>query len=520
MPLPKATPSSTKTPGFYLRINLAAGPNNAGTAALRGLLICHKGSDGNITPETERRTCYSADDVKTAIGNAQPGHLAAIMAFLAWGALILDVVATAAPSGGTPAAATNTLTITGAPTDTNYWEIDVAGRKTGAIGWFVGESITTFRTRLMAAINELNSSTTNPSPALATAGGAGVVNLTAISNGDWGNDVTYGFTKLSGSGGTIAAAGSKLAAGVGTISVTAALALVDVNEYDAICLASSNTDAIDATGTSNAELLMTHIESHQDGGNSMLQYGGNSMLQYGFVGCTDTIANVKAGAIGRNSKVMTYAYAQNAQSLPAEFAGWEMGDALRWYSVRANWNRIGNPASNLLYGSKNREADLLRFNESEDLLSNGVTPYDFAPRSDQLRLIKPITTYSFIGSNPDYRCHYQSDVFGQFAFAKDLRASLPVEFANCSITEDLPPGDDALPEGVVERRDVETFTFAKGRSWARGGVLHKLYLEESIENGTFAVEIDEDDESQVNIFIPDKIVKPLAKIGVVINKVG
>lgn len=505
MPLPKAVTSSAKTPGIYILVNLLAGPANPGTSALRALLVAHKLSTGNITADTERRRCYGADDVAAALGEGALGHLAAIQGFLAFGRLALDVVAPTAPTG---AVAEQTFTISGSPVDANQFMFDIAGRQIGPVIWAAAESIAAFRARL---INALNSA--RPLPTTAQAGGdAAEVDVVAKGPGAWGNDITVGVTKISGTGGSVAVGGAYLTGGAGELNITNALSLVSTTEYAAIGLATSNADATLNTTSSNAERLQLHIEAHKA--------GLGALLQFGFVGHTGSIANVKSGAIGRNSTDLTYAYAQNAQSLPAELMGWELGDAMRWYQERANYNRIGNRAP-YLYGSKDSVADALSVNEKEDLLSNGVSPYDFAANSTELALVAPVTTHSQdSGGNPDTRCYWQTDVWGQHAIARDLRTALPQEFSNANITEDLPANADSLPPGVVERKDVYNFSVSRVRAWGGLGVLNIPYFDEKVADGSFAVEIDSSDPAQVNIFIPDRIVKPLSKFSVVFHKTG
>lgn len=510
MTLPKAVTSSTKTPGFYLLINMLAGPANPGSAQLRGLLIGHKNASGianAITAQTEVRQCFGPDEVKDALGEGSPGHLAAIQAFAAFGSLSLDIVAPTAPTGAT---ATITHTVSGTPTDTNVFEFDVAGRKTGDVSWAVGETIATFRARCVAAINGVR-----PLPVTASngVGGSGDIQIDAKSGGVWGNDITVGVTRKSGTGGAVAAGGAKLTGGLTEFDCTTVLSLVGTTEYGAILLCTSNADVIDASTTSNAERVMSHIEAHKS--------GLGALLQFGFVACTGSIANVEAGAIGRNSVDLAYAYIQNGQSLPCEVAGWDFGDAMHWYQERANYNRIGNRAPGL-FGPKDTAGDKLTFNEIEDLLNKGVSPYDFVPNSKtDLALIDPITTHSQDASgSPDFRAFYQSDTWGVNAVMRDLRVAVPQEFPNCSITEDLPAGADELPPGVVERKDVYNFVVSRLKAWATAGVVDGNYLQSVIDSGALAVEIDGTDKSQVNIFIPGRIIKPLAKFSAVFNKTG
>jgi phage tail sheath gpL-like len=107
-----------------------------------------------------------------------------------------------------------------------------------------------------------------------------------------------------------------------------------------------------------------------------------------------------------------------------------------------------------------------------------------------------------------------------FAVFRDLRVAFPQQFPNASISENLPAGADPLPAGVVEVKDVRAFLISRLRFWARSGVLNKAALEASIEANELVVEIDETDKTQVNIFVPASIIKPLAKFGVVGSKVA
>lgn len=508
MAAPTAMASTVRTPGFYLLINMLAGAASAGTSALIALLIAHKISAGTITPDTQVVPVYSSDEVATYLGSGSPGHLASIQIFAAYGAITLKLVAPTAPAGST---ATITHVVSGTPTDTNQFQIDVAGRKTAIVEWFVGESITVFRGKLVAAVNAVV-----PLPAVASnGGGAGDVKLDAKGAGTWGNDITTGVTKIKGTGGVVTAGGATLAGGTGEMNITTALATVSTTEYAAIGLVTSNADATDATASSNAERLMAQIETKKS--------GLGALIQYGFVGHTGTIANVKAGAIGRNSVDMTYAYWQAAQSMPGELMGWEMGDALYWYTQRASYNRIGNrPGTTYpLVGSKDPVADRLSPPELEDLLTNGVTPYDFIPNGTDPVLVAPITTHSQDSAgNNDRRAYYQLETWTFNAVGRDLRTAVPQEFPNASITPDLPAGQDSLPAGVVERRDVEQFVYNRARAYVPIGWIQSSYLEEVIASKAFIIEIDPIDSSQVNIFMPARAVKPLAKFSGVVNKTG
>lgn len=504
MPAPKAMSSSVKTPGFYLRVNLLAAAANVGGSPVRALLIAHKLTTGNMTPDTEVRTVYGPDDVATALGTGAPGHLAAIVAFRRYGLLQLDLLAPTAPTG---VAATLTVTIASTPTTgTQSFDIDIAGRIVNA-DWFVGEALAVFRARVIAAINSVN-----PRAWIAAVGGgAGDVTVTALGPGTWGNDIKVRILRTQGVDVTFTGSGN-LATGTGEMNITTALGSVNATEYFGIGLITSNADYAVTTASSNCARLVAHIVTYNN--------GLDALLQFAFAAYTGTIATAKSGAVARNSEWAAHAYLQNARSLPAELVGSELGDAINWYNVRPNYNRINNQHPDLI-GSFDRTGDKLTPPEREDLLNNGVSPLDFVAKGSTIYLVDPITTYCVdTGGNPDFRCFYQSDAFGVMAIAADLRTALPQQYANASISPDLPDGANSLPDGVTEIRDVKSTVLTRLRAWVPKGVANGVHLEQMISNGSVIVEIDATDESQVNIFYPAKIVKPLAKFSGVVNKVG
>lgn len=502
MSIPKAVASSVKTPGLYLLVNLLGSPANPGTAVNRALIMAPKSSAGNITADTEVRQCFGPVDVATALGAGTPGHLAAKRLFKAFGLASVDVVAPAA-SGG--AAATGTQTFTGPATENSTIRFRVHGRIID-VPWLNGEAVATFHARAILAINaqsdDLFVTAAGTSPNLV---------YTAKVAGPWGNDVRIHASIHEGGGGiAITANPAALTGGTTEPTFATALTLVSTKEYRRIVPCLSNADASDTSSSSNAERLANHINSFET--------GLSALLQVGVVGHTGTIANVKAGAIDRNNEAMQYVYGQTFDDLPCELAGAEAGDALRCIAIRANFNRIGN--QHVLYGPRDVVAEKLTAAEIEDLLNNGVSPIDVDSLTGAIFIVRPITTHSLFAAAPDYRALDLPETDGMYTVFGDLRTALPQQFPNCSISEDLAPGADALPAGVVERRDVEAFVFSRLNFWARAGVVNKVALDAAIELGEIIVEIDASDETQVNIFVPTKIIKVLAKFSVVGAKVA
>jgi phage tail sheath gpL-like len=497
----KAVASNVKTPGFYLTINLLGPAQNPGLAALRALIMAPKSSAGNITANTEVRQCYGPDDVATALGAGTPGHLASKRFFQRYPLGSLDVIAPTASAG---AAATGTQTFTGPATENSTIRFRIHGRQID-VAWLNGEAATTFVTRAVATINQ------QAADLFVTASDAtgGSILFTAKVAGPWGNDVRLWAGIIEGGGGIAVTVNPANCTG-GTTEPTFATALTTVStrEYRRIIPCISNADAADTSSSSNAERLANHINTFET--------GSAALLQVGVVGVTGTTSNAKAGAIDRNNEAMQYVLGRSWDDLPCELAAAEAGDALRWASVRANYNRIGN--THELYGPRDVVTNKLSATEIEDLLSNGVTPLDIDSLTGVPYLVAPITTHSTSGGAPDYRAYHLSDTDAMYSVFGDLRTAVPQEFKNSSISPDLPAGGDPLPEGVVERRDVEAFIVSRLRGQVRAGVVQGPALDQSVQAGELQVTIDELDESQVNIFVPTKIIKPLAKFGMYASK--
>lgn len=500
MPVPLAVAPSTKKPGLYLTVDLLGANANPGLATLRGLLLAPKGTAGNITANTEIREVFGPDDVATSHGAGTPGHLAAKRLFGHYGLLSLDV---GAPTASAGSAATGVQTFTGTATVNSTISFRVHGRVI-EVPWNAGETATAFGTRAAATINSFGADL-----AVTVAAATGSLTYTHKVAGPWGNDVKINASITAGGTGiTISANPAALTGGTTEPDFTTILALVQTREYRRILVCLSNADATLNTASSNAARLAAHIAS--------VASGSAAKLQVGVVGHTGVIADVQAGAVGRNSERMQYVFGQNFEDLPCEVAAAEMADAMRFVSQRANFNRIGNPLT--LYGPRDTAADKLTDTEAESLLGAGVSPLDIEPRSRQVYTVRPITTRSLNGTAPDFRAFDMSGVDGTFHVASDLRGTLPVEFANASITEDLPPTVQRLPPGVVERRDVEAFVLSRLEAAVQLGIVDAGKLAARILGGELQVSINKVDDTQVDIFVPTDVIKVLAKLGVVVSK--
>lgn len=503
MGIPLAVQPSVKTPGVYVTVNLLAGVSNPGLGQLRALLLAPKSSAGNITPDTEIRQVFGADDVATAVGINTPGHLAGIAFFRQNPRGSMDVIAPAA-SGGAAAAATQHFS--GTATQNSTLRGYVAGRSTD-VAWNSGETAATFITRYVAAMNALAGN-----PAVYADATGGDVSATFKIAGPWGNDCQTKVAIIAGGAGiTIGANPAALSGGNTEPDFTNALALAATRSYRRIIPCVSNADALSASATSNPGRVQTHVNAHNT--------GNNAKLQVFTVGFTGTIANAKQGAVAKNDPAGEYVYGQNFQDLPCELAAADAGDAISFIGIRPNFNRIGNRLG--LIGPFDPVGDKLTDGsggELEDVLNHGVSALDLQPITNVVFAARPVTTHSLNGAAADYRALDLPDTDGIYSVAEDIRDALPQEFSNCSVVDNVPAQVQGLPEGVVEVRDIQGFIVSRLGLWVNKGVVDGAKLETALANQQLQVAINSDDPTQVDIFLPLGVIKVLAKFGLSVAK--
>jgi phage tail sheath gpL-like len=504
--IPVAVAPSVRSPGLYLLINLLAGQSSPGSGRLRGLIMASKIAAGTITADTQVVASVAGPDaVSTYLGSGTLGHLASKALFTENPLAQVDLVAPAAPAG---AAAAQTITFAAGPPSVT-WTItgEIAGRPIEC-QWIAGASDIAGAAALAAAINAKSTDL----PVTAANGGTAICTVTCKQLGTIGNDVKLSFAAANGATGTITVGGATLTGGTLEMDISNALATVAGTEYDYILICASNTDVIAASATSAPGDAKTHV--------TLYQTGRGAKLQQVIVGCTSAIASVKTGTGQHNFGPMQYVYCQGGRSLPCEWAAAEMGARMREETIDPDVNRIEMPYRATLYGAKDLNADALTDTECEDLLWYGVSPIVYDTSGNPLPA-RPITTYHKDGTGaPDDRLLDTSRVTGTYAVAKDLRVAIPREFPNCKLSEDLVPGDDPLPEGVVEVRDIKSFVNSRIRYWIGRGVVIRDKYETALTDGSFIVRVNPTDPSQCDIVLPVGMVPPLAKFSVVVQHVG
>lgn len=509
---PLAISPSQRSPGLGIVVNFTAGAQSPGNAPLNALLIAPAGAQGTIAPDTQLVTTASGPgQVGTLLQQGTPGHLAAVALFAECPNAQVDVVAPAASAGNTAA---GTITFSGTPASPYAVTVTLCGRQV-QFSWNVGESAVTAATKCVAALAAIDVQ----SP-VAPSNGAGVsatCTLTAKIPGNWGNDITYSCVAVGGAGGSVTPNSSNLSSlSGGTLepSLTNVLALLS-KEYTYILFCTSNADAGSASSNSNVQALQNQVAAQQS--------GTSARLQQVVLGVTGTLSAAMVGTAKHDFGEMEYIFCQYGQSLPAEWGGAECGARLREVAKYAAINRINMNYVATLYGPQNMATQQLSAAQEETALFGGISPVLFDAIGNP-RPARPATTYfADQNGNPDPRILDTSIVDGIYTVARDLRTALPEQFANKSITENLPDGADSLPANVVEIRDVKAFIVTRCLFWARtAGVLQYNALLVAIGTpqspGSLIVQIDPTDPSQVDIVLPLSTVPPFAKTSLYIVK--
>ncbi len=509
MTIPTAVASATLTPGIYITVDLLAGTASPGTGDLKVALIASKSAAGDLTADTEVRASGGEADASAGYGVGTVGHLAAKLIYQEHGEAQIDMIA---PTSGTNTA-TLDLTAAGSPTGTQVVDMDVAGR-TGELAWLAGETADQIKQKMIDWIVGKS----DDCPATASTGGVGVTTVDSKVDGNIGNDIKVKAKLRYAQTGTETLIGAvvhtALAGGTTDPDITTALTYLVGKEYHYIVACLSNADAGNVAASNNAKKLYTHIFN--------LNTGLDAKLQQDIIGYSGAYATAQASTVHANSfnnaEFSQMIECLNALSLPGEIAGRECGGRLAAISLDPAANRIGEVLGGL-YGAPDKNADKPTSPESEACLGNGVSLITYNPM-DQVILSRAVTTHSKdAAGGADRRLLDTQNVDAAYIIARDLRATLPIEFANAKIQKDSQPGDEPPPAGVIEERDIKTFIISRLRFWVTEGVVHRASLDAYIAAGKLIVLVDSTDPTQVNMVVPFEILQPLAKMGLVAQRV-
>jgi phage tail sheath gpL-like len=152
--------------------------------------------------------------------------------------------------------------------------------------------------------------------------------------------------------------------------------------------------------------------------------------------------------------------------------------------------------------------------ECETALDGGVSLITYTEYSEAEQLVRAVTC-----RGSDKRCTDVQNVSATYVVSRDIRDNLPLAFPNAKITPDVEEGDDPPPAGVIEERDIKAWDINRLRAWQNKGVIQKASLDQAIADGSLVVQVNESDPTQVDMVLPFKIVQPLAKFGVVPQRI-
>ncbi len=506
-----AVSPSVLTPGLYLVVDLLAGTSSPGTGMLRVVIMASKSSDGDLTHDTEVRAGAGEAVAAQAFGRGTVGHLAAKLVYRKYPAAQVDFVSVTPGSG----VATLNLTLSGAPASDNVLDFDVMGRSF-EVPWAVGETVDDIRDKIIDVILSM----TNDLACTAVSGGAGIATLNSKVPGNVGNDILVDCSLRMGSTGTEAVNGStsvstSLTGATTDPNFTTALQSIEGQEYHVITPCLSNYDVANTSSTNNLKRIVDHIDG--------LNTGLNAKLQQFVVGYTGSLASATASAPDGNSasnaEFGEMLLCVNGRGLPGELGGRETGGRIAEESLDPAANRIGEKLDGYI-GAKDKIADRPTLPESESALGHGVSLVSYTAQGIE-QLVCAVTTHSQddVGG-PDRRLLDVQNVSATYIVARDIRNNLPLEFPNAKITRDIKPGEDPPPKGVIQERDIRSWIIVRLRFWQQQGVLDKQSLDDAIADGTLIVRVNDSDPRQVDIVLPFKIVQPLAKFGVVAQRLA
>lgn len=508
MTIPTAVGPGQLTPGLYLVVDLLAGAASPNTGTLRVALLGSKSSAGDLTNDTEVRVGGGEVTASVAFGPGTPAHLAAKLLYDTFPAAVVDFISPI-PGAGT---ATLDLTASGVPTGNNAVLMDVMGREF-QVAWLIAETADEVKDKIIDAINQR----TQDLACVASDGGVGIVQIDSKVDGQVGNDIKVQATLLLASTGTEAIdtnTPTPLAGGTTDPDYSNALASIEGEEYAYVLPCLSNTDAGNVGTKNNASRAIDHINNFNT--------GLDARLEQLVVGITTTIAFATAASASanamQNDPTGELLLCVNGRGLPAELGGREVGGWLLGLSTDPAVNRIGELMDGYI-GAVDKIADKPTISESETALGNGVALISYTAQNLEV-MVRPITTHSQDSAGgPDRRLLDAQNVAATYIVARDMRSALPAQFPQAKIVKDTLPGEDPPPKGVIEERDIKAFVISRLRFWQTQGVITKASLDTAISGGTLIVQVNDQDATQVDIVLPFSIVPPLAKFGVVVQRV-
>lgn len=416
-----------RVPGAYAEILFAQGPASAAAGEREVVFVMPMLASGTTWTANVLVRVNAAGDAETGAGAGSPIHRA-IRKYLThnkdskvWALPYLPTL------GGSPVAATGTITFATTPTGTGTATVTICGEDC-TYTFKSTDTVTTIAAGIVAAVNAKSWLPVTASNA------AGVVTLTAkIMGASQGNGtigvIRYRATISSGVATTVAVSGAALGLGTGVAGadgttteaarLATALAVIDaVRKYYV------GVSVNDATGLGN---LKTHIVNKSE--------PRRGLRSRGFAAYTSTGAGGATLTTGRNYERLQVFWQENSEHDNAEIVGALMAIIQKEEAKDATCNLANYPLNDILlpvYDAADRPDDT----EQNDAINDGLAP--IATNEVGPYLVMHVNTRSknAAGTQDDFRATEAHRVSGCDLFVDTVLANWAVGFGAKKFEDD------------------------------------------------------------------------------------
>ncbi len=357
-------PSGIRTPGDYFEFNTLLAVNSLPAVQYSVLIVAQMLASGTATPNTPVQV-FSTAQAAAYFGAGSQAHRMCISALTANPMLTLWVCGVPDAATGNPLAASGTLTIAGAPTNTGFLTLYIDNEML-QVGISTTDTPTTIAANVMAQLAQL------PDLPVSYAAVAGVITFTAKNKGTVGNQIQLTAILSQAPGVTATATAMTGGAVDPATSLATALANCFPGNYSIYAV-----PFIDET---NLQTIRTQVE-----GVSAFNQQRGAIGVYGFTGSM-AAATTLAGEI--NDGRMLEAYLPGSMSAPFEIAA-----AMAAMITSSTDPSLPLNTLELLGIATPLPAAKLTPSEIESLLWNGVTPL-VADAQQTVAIIRAISTYT------------------------------------------------------------------------------------------------------------------------------
>lgn len=448
-PLPGLA-SNYRMPGAYAYINFAQGPSTASAGRRIVLFTGPMLSTGTYTANTIYR-CKSAGDAEAGAGAGSPLHRMVRAFMLRNNQAECWVLPYAETSGGTPIAATGTLTFGSTATSAGAMEVTVCGEPI-VVSYANGETAAAFGAKVVAAIN---SKTHLP----VTAAGTTVATLTAKIKGASQGTASVGVIRfrcaiLSGTGLTVAASAAALGLSTG-------VAGADGTTTEVANMTSALTGALGSryyyvVFPNSVAASLAAMNSHLTA--KALPKAG--MLQVAITGYTGTLATGITLATGANYERLAIGWQPNSEHDNAEIAGYLAALRVAGENVSYSYNfdlfgTTRDTIAPLGIMSAAAMSDWPTKDDLNDAINGGLTPLMSTPTGAQLVMSVNTRSKGVGGTVDDFRATETHRVSVCDAVADTMIARIWAKFGGQKIRPDQfltngkPNPNQVLPRGVT-----------------------------------------------------------------------